>query len=162
MNLPKKQLISILILCFCFFLETQANNYPSGHQALEVWDVEAQTNLPLWIKLWLIALMVIFLSGLFFVKKHIEARWLVGGVILGFFFSKVVVSLMGLVSLSGLVALIHIVFWSPALLLMLNNRPYLKEFSSYAIWSGLVTLCLLFSFFFDIRDAVIYLEYTLN
>lgn len=162
MNQLKQQLISIISLGFLFSLAAQASDYASGHQALEVWDIEAQVNLPRWIQLWLLSLMTIFVSGLLFVAKHVEARWLVGGVVLGFFFSKIGAPMLGWVPLSGLVALIHVVFWSPALFLMLKNRPFMKGLSIYAVWSGLVTACILFSFVFDIRDSISYLAYMLK
>lgn len=134
-----------------------AQDYSSGHHALQVWDSAAMAGLPVWVKLWLVFMGSIFACGVFFVKRHIEARWLVGGFALGLLLTKFVVPLLGLVPLSGLVALVHIVFWSPALYLFLKNRPFLGKFSAYGLWSGVATGCILFSFVFDIRDAYIYL-----
>ena len=143
-------------------ITTMAADYSSGHQALEVWDAEAQANLPQWIKYWLLTMASVFLLGLLFVRHHIEARWLVGGFLSGLLFSKFVIPAVGLVPLSGLVALIHLVFWSPALYFMLKNRPFMQNFSIYACWSGVATACILFSFIFDIRDSAIYALYVIG
>lgn len=152
----------VLTIVFLFLpAVVSADDYSSGHQALQVWDDEAQANMPEWIKYWLLGMVSVFALGLLFVWRHIEARWLVGGFVAGLLFSKFAVPALGLVPLSGLVALIHVVFWSPALYLMLKNRPFMKGFSAYACWSGLATACIVFSFVFDIRDSVIYLLHLL-
>ena len=156
------QLISTLLLSVFFSSSVLAQDYSSGHAALEVWDAEAQENLPQWIKIWLFFMGTVYVSGLFFLKNHIEARWLVGGFILGLVFSKLAIPALGLVPLSGLVGLVHVVFWTPALVIMLKNRPFTQGFSIYNCWSGLATGCILFSFIFDIRDAYIYLAHTLS
>ena len=43
--------------------------------------------------------------------------------------------------------------------MILTRRPFLGERSAYATWSAAATAVILFSFFFDIRDAVIYLDH---
>lgn len=139
-----------------------AADYSSGHQALQVWDAEAQANMPQWIKYWLLGMVSVFALGLLFVWRHVEARWLVGGFIAGLLFSKFAIPALGLMPLSGLVALIHLVFWSPALFFMLKNRPFMQGFSPYACWAAVATGCILFSFIFDIRDSVIYLAHILG
>jgi len=65
---------------------------------------------------------------------------------------------MGLLTLSGLVALTHLIFWSPALFVLLKHRTFLKQRSVYAGWCGLVVVIII-SFVFDVRDAVIYLRH---
>ena len=138
-----------------------AADYSSGHQALQIWDDQAKANMPTWVFYWLISMASVFACGLFFIKRHVEARWLVGGFVLGLFFSRFAIPALGLVPLSGLVALVHLVFWSPALYLMLKNRPFIKVKGIYSIWSAMATFCICFSFVFDIRDAAIYLSHVL-
>ncbi len=70
-------------------------------------------------------------------------------------------SALGVRPLGGLFALLHIIFWSPALYLLLSRRPFMQGRSLYAIWSGLMTAVIVFSFAFDVRDAVIYLHHVL-
>lgn len=151
--------MKLLLIALLLPLPAMAQEYSSGHTALQVWNAEAQANLPLWIKVWLVFMGSVFIGGLLFVKNHSEARWLVGGFVGGLLFSKLAIPALGLVPLSGLVALIHLVFWAPALWLMLKNRPFLNTLSPYSVWAGLATACILFSFIFDVRDAVIYVAH---
>jgi hypothetical protein len=136
-----------------------ANDYESGHQALQVWDQAGQSNAPAWVQLWLKIMMLSFLAGLLFVWNHVEARWVVGGIIVGLLVSKFGIGATSIPMLSGLVALIHLIFWSPGLYFLLKNRPFIKGWSFYAVWSALITGVILFSFVFDIRDAAIYLNH---
>lgn len=136
--------------------------YPAGNGALELWNSQGIANSPKWVQYWLVIMMSSFAFGLLFVWQHVEARWVVGGVILGLLFSKFILEPIGLQPLSGLVALVHLIFWSPALYLLLKNRPFSKGFSIYAIWSAWIVAVILFSFLFDIRDAAIYLDYMMG
>jgi hypothetical protein len=151
-----------LPLVFLIATFTHADSYSSGHNALGVWDAEAQANMPQWIKVWLMFMISVFAAGLLFVWKHMEARWLVGGVIGALVFSKAGIPALGWVPLSGLVATIHLMFWSPALFFMLKNRPFMQGWSFYNAWAGLTTACILFSFVFDIRDSAIYIAHLLG
>ena len=136
-------------------------SYVSGHEALEVWDAQAMNTTPQWVKIWLMIMAVSFATGLLFVWKHPIARWVVGGFIASLIASKMITSVFDVVGLSGFVALMHLIFWSPALYQLLSNKPFLKERSAFSIWSGVITFVILFSFIFDIRDAVIYLNHIL-
>ncbi len=133
----------------------------AGNQALELWNEEGIANSPTWVQYWLVVMMLSFALGLLFVWKRLEARWVVGGLISGLLTTSFVTPALGLVNLSGLVALIHIIFWSPGLFLMLKNRPFLREKSLYKYWSGWITLVIIFSFIFDVRDSLIYLHHML-
>lgn len=161
----KNHLFLWLVLGFSLILGTTAHaatGYQSGHTALEVWNAEGQANAPQWVQIWLMIMLASFALGLLFVWKRVEARWVVGGFITSILVSGFVIPALGLVSLSGLIALMHLIFWSPALFLLLKNRPFMKERSFYAVWSGLITAVILFSFIFDIRDAAIYLDHILG
>ncbi len=140
-----------------------AKPYDAGNGALELWNEQGIANSPQWVQHWLIIMVSSFALGLLFIWKHIEARWVVGGFITGLLFSKFILdNILGLAPLSGLIAMVHLIFWSPGLYLLLKNRPFAKEKSFYALWSGLITGVILFSFLFDIRDTVIYLDYMLG
>jgi hypothetical protein len=67
----------------------------------------------------------------------------------------------GLQPISGYIATIHIIFWSPALYQLLTKRPFFGARSAFSVWSGVITFVILFSFVFDIRDAFIYLTHIL-
>jgi hypothetical protein len=133
--------------------------YEHGPGALQIWDEQGLANSPAWIKVWLAFMALTMFSGVFFVWKHVEARWVVAGITTALLISKFVIPALSIVSLSGLVGLVHVIFWSPALFVLLKNRPFTKGLSAYAIWSGIVTCVIIFSLFFDIRDAAIYLQH---
>ena len=139
-----------------------AQEYQSGHGALQIWDEAAQSAAPQWVQVWLIILIGSFALGLLFVWKRVIARWVVGGFIAMIGTMIILTGPLGLPSLSGMIALVHIIFWSPALYLLLTRRPFLKERSFYGAWSALITAVILFSFVFDVRDTAIYLDHILG
>ena len=139
-----------------------AQDYVSGHGALEVWDADARANVPGWVRIWLRILQLTFIAGVFFVWRHVEARWAVGGFFAVFAAAVLSQTLTGIVPLSGFIALLHVIFWSPALYLLLSRRPFLKERSPYAVWSALITAVILISFLFDIPYVAIYLDHTMG
>ena len=139
-----------------------AQAYTSGHQPLELWDAEGQANAPAWIGIWLNILLAVFALGLLFVWRHIEARWVVGGFLATIPTTILLTQVLGVAPLSGLFALMHVVFWSPALYVLLTRRPFLGERSLYGLWSGAITAVIIFSFIFDIPDSAIYLDHILG
>jgi len=56
-------------------------------------------------------------------------------------------------------AVMHFILWTPGLYLLLKNRPFLIESGPFAIWSGMATFTILFSYIFDVRDALIYVPH---
>lgn len=157
------RLLSAILAIALFWPEISYAKPAAGNGALELWNQQGIANSPQWVQYWLIIMISSFALGLLFIWNRIEARCVVGGLIIGLLFSKFILeNVMGLLPLSGLVALVHLIFWSPALYLLLKNRPFTKEKSLFALWSGWITLVILFSFIFDIRDTVIYLDYMLG
>jgi len=53
----------------------------------------------------------------------------------------------------------HFILWTPGLYLLLKNRPFLNGLTPYAIWSGLATFTILFSYVFDVRDVLVYIPH---
>ena len=136
-----------------------AQTYEAGHGALQVWNDEAMNNAPQWLQIWLLVMTASFALGLLFVWRHVAARWLVGGFLLMIVFAVFVVPALNLTPLAGLFSLLHIIFWMPGFLLMIKERPFVKGFSFYGLWGGLIILVILTSFVFDFRDAAIYLAH---
>lgn len=151
----------IVLIALCSVQTASAEPYQSGHQALQVWDAAAQANLPTPIKAWLITMAISMLAGLVFVWRRVEARWVVGGFLLGLITTRLLIPQLEIVKLSGLVSLVHLLFWSPGLVLLGIRQPFRDEKSLYAAWSALVTLVILISFYFDIPDAIVYLRHVL-
>ncbi len=150
-----------LILYFVVPLSVQATVYQKGYRALEIFDAQGMEATPLWVMTWIVFATACFVAGLFFVKRHSIARWVVGGYIAGFL-TLIFSSVFGLVQLqlAGFNALIHVIFWTPSLYLLLTKRPFLtKKLSAFSIWSGVITAVMLFSFVFDIPYSFIYLRH---
>lgn len=161
--------IGLLLFCGLTFIgisgaeaAAQTGGYAHGNGALEVFDEEGQANAPSWVQAWILVMSLSFAIGLIFVWKRVEARWAVGGFIGTILAAIVLTPAFGLTELSGLFSLYHLIFWSPALYLLLKNRPFLGEKSAYKYWSGLITAVILFSFLFDIPDAAIYLDHMMG
>jgi hypothetical protein len=155
-------LVGLLLCCLLSIEPILAQPYESGHQPLQLWDNAGRANMPLWVSIWLGIMMTTFALGLFFVRRHAEARWVVGGFIGMILVTVASGRLLGLLPLSGLFSLVHVICWSPALYVLLTRRPFLQGRSLYAVWSGAITACIIFSFIFDIPDAAIYLDHMLG
>jgi len=135
-----------------------AAGYEAGNGALQVWNEEGQANAPKWVGIWLMILGVSFISGIFFVRRHVIARYVVLGMVANLIIGRILIPTLGIVKLSGLIGLVHVICWGPAL----TRRPFLEGRSLFAIWLGWITCVIIFSFIFDIRDAVIYLDHLLG
>lgn len=149
--------LSFMLIMF-FAGSTNASDYEHGNGALQLFDSEGMKNSPQWVMIWVMFMMASFICGLFFVWNHPIARWVVGGMFAGMAAGLIAGNVIGVqASLSGFIALIHIVFWSPGLYQLLSKRPFMQPTSAFSIWSAVITFVILFSFIFDIRDASIYL-----
>lgn len=164
MNSEAKIRISIvLVLLAALVPEAGAAEYPSGHRALEVFDAEGRRATPSWVMGWIVASTLCFAAGLCFVRQHAIARWVVGGYVAGF--STLVASSVfdtDLLRLSGFNALVHLIFWTPALVQLLSKRPFFSRTPTpFSIWSGVITAVMLFSYVFDVPYALTYLNHVL-
>jgi hypothetical protein len=133
-----------------------------GNGALELFDAEGMANAPDWVKVWIGIMIGTFLVGLGFAIKRVQARWVMGFIVAGFITMGVLTSGFGVPQISGFIALIHLIFWTPALVILLRQRTFLKGSTRFARWTGLITFVILFSFVFDIRDAAIYLDHVMG
>lgn len=93
-----------------------------------------------------------------------RAGWwvVVGGFLATILIAGFLVPALGLQPLSGLFALVHLICWTPGLILLLRERAFLKGLSLYGVWAGVITAVILISFVFDVRDAGIYLAHMLG
>lgn len=152
---------AVSLLCLILTTSAYAADYEKGHQALQIFDNEGIAATPQWVMIWVMFLAASFAAGLFFVLRQPIARWVVGCFIAGIAFLSIA-PMLGIVQLSGFIALMHLIFWSPALYQLLTKRPFLAAPQTpFSIWSAVITAVILFSFVFDIRDAVIYLNHIL-
>ena len=141
-SLSVRFLAGLLLCCVVSIEPALAQPYESDHQALQIWDNAARASMLLWVSIWLGIMMTVFALGLLFVRRHAEARWVVGGFICMILVTVALGRALGLVPLSGLFSLVHIICWSPALYVLLTRRPFLQDRSLYALWSGAVTAVL--------------------
>lgn len=151
------RILLIFSLTITFSDIVLAADYEHGHRALQIFDREGMGNAPTWVMIWIVFMMATFLSGLLFVWKQPIARWVVGGLFAGMAASAIATGVFGIPPLSGFIALMHLVFWSPGLYQLLTKRPFMKVTSAFSIWSAVMTFVILFSFIFDIRDTSLYL-----
>jgi len=160
MNKKMSPLLILLVLAVptLAFGET---DYTHGHGALQIFDEEGMKNTPQWVMVWIMFMASTFVVGLFFAWKHGIARWVVGCFIAGLIAGEVIGRAFNIPPLSGYIALIHIIFWSPALYQLLSKRPFLGAKTPFSIWSGVMTFVILFSFVFDFRDAFLFLRHIL-
>ena len=166
----KKILLNKLFISSALLLTSSqyanAETYAKGNGALEIFDYQGLLNSPTWVIVWVFLMLLAFVAGLFFVRRERIARWVVGGFISGMIALQII-ELMGVTVLSGTIALVHLLAWSPGLYLLLTQRPFLnakllsENKGAYKTWTGIITAVILFSFIFDIRDTIIYLQHVL-
>ena len=110
-------------------------------------------ELPIWLQLWLMGVMTpMFFVSLFFLRRSVEARFLVGGVVL----SHVPMAIHLFDVTVGVVGLVHIVCLSPALYLLVKKRPAVELRTAFGLWVHAMLFVLVVSLAFDLRDALRY------
>ncbi len=108
---------------------------------------------PLWLGVWLMGILFpTFLASLFFVHRSWEARAAAGG----FLLSHVPMMLHMFDVTVGVVGLVHLVCWSPALYLLVSKRPDVDPKTPFGMWVHAMIFVLCLSLVFDLRDAMLY------
>lgn len=160
-TIMQRFLTAALTLIFPQIASATEELYARGHGALEVFSDGGILLSPTWVQVWIVCLLGTFVIGIFFVWKHPLARWVLAGFIISMTAGRVVFDLLGLPFFGGSIAIVHLVCWSPLLALLLLKRPYFdkSEPVSFRMWSAVLTGVIVFSFIFDIRDAVIYVNH---
>lgn len=123
-----------------------------------VWNEEARAASPLWVQRWIIFMLCTFFAGLLFVRNQVAARWIVASVVVSHLASAFVLVVFGPAALTvGIIAINHIVFWTPAAInLALRGAPT-SDAPVYGAWRYLMLGVIAFSLVFDFRDAAIFL-----
>lgn len=124
--------------------------------ALQDWNMEARRNAPLLMKAWLGAMLLANLASVFFVRRHVPARWVLGAFVVSHVWIGLIEATGIFTVQGGLVSLGHIVVWAPAIYALLGSGTQIRERSPFGLWAG----CMLFfygvSLVFDVRDAFIW------
>jgi len=157
----QRLLVAVSMVIFPQIVRATEEQYTKGHGALEVFSDGGILLSPTWVQIWVPFLLITFVIGVYFAWKHPLARWVVAGFIVSMMIGRIVFELLGLPFLGGSIAIVHLVCWSPLLILLLLKRPYFdtNEPASFRVWSAVLTGVIVFSFIFDIRDAVIYVNH---
>ncbi len=99
-----------------------------------------------------------FAAGLLFVRNHLAARWIVASVVMSHMASALVLLVLGPTALTiGVVAINHVVFWTPDAIYLAVKRASNFPAPLYGIWRYLMLAVIAFSLVFDVRDAVVFL-----
>ena len=103
-------------------------------------------------------MLATFAAGLLFVKNHTAARWMVAAVVGSHLASAFFLFVLGPETLKvGVIAINHVVFWTPAAVyLALKGAPG-QSAPLYAAWRYLALGVAAFSLIFDFRDAGLFL-----
>ena len=117
------------------------------------WDHDSVWSTPLWLRIWLLGVLLpVFLASLCFVRRSREARFAAGG----FALSHLPMA-TGLVELTvGAVGLIHLLCWTPTLVLLARRRPGVDPATPFGLWVHAMLVVIAISLAFDARDALGY------
>jgi hypothetical protein len=107
---------------------------------------------------WINWLVVVGVSSLLFVWKHVGARWVLGAYVANHGVALSTGAVLGADMLTnGLVSVTHVVFWTPAVIVLIRGLRSLDRASIYGGWHIVALLTMVISLFFDYRDSWIFL-----
>ena len=107
---------------------------------------------------WIIWLVVVGTSSTLFIWKHVGARWVLGAYAANHAVAIGTGSFLGAQLLTnGLVSLTHVVFWTPAVIVLIRQLPSISRGSIYGVWHWVALATMVVSLLFDYRDSFIYL-----
>lgn len=149
-------LLIIAVLIWGLFAATTILH---SSMALDDWNMEARNALPLYIKVWLVSMLVAHVSSVFFIRNHIPARWVLGGFILSHAWVAYAEYSDAIDLKAGLVSFGHIVFWLPAIISFYRNRADIKLPLAYGIWACIMFFYYAISLTIDVREATIYFSH---
>jgi hypothetical protein len=115
------------------------------------WNHTTVWSTPIWLRLWLLGVLFpTFVASLFFVRRSREARFAAGGFVLSH-----LPMATGLFELTvGGVGLVHLICWTPALVLLARRRPTVGLATPFGLWVHAMLVVIAVSLAFDARDAI--------
>lgn len=115
------------------------------------WNHTTVWTTPIWLQVWLLGVLFpTFLASLFFVRRSREARFAAGGFVLSH-----LPMATGLFELTvGGVGLVHLICWTPALVLLARRRPSVVFATPFGLWVHAMLVVIAVSLAFDARDAI--------
>ena len=106
-------------------------------------------------KIWMDWMMIIFLSSLIFVYRHLSARFIFASLILSM---PIAIWIFETTKSPHLIGITHIVVWLPLAIYLVKAEvveKIEKIKSPYGIYITLLLSTIVISLFFDIRDAIL-------
>jgi len=106
-------------------------------------------------KIWMDWMMIIFLSSLIFVYRHLSARFIFASLILSM---PIAIWIFQATKSPHLIGVAHIVVWLPLSLYLVKTEivgKIEKLKSPYGVYLILLLSTVVISLFFDIRDAIL-------
>ena len=120
---------------------------------------ESMTLFPAVVRGWIAWLVVVGVSSVFFAWRHAGARWVLGAYVCNHAVAIGSGQIFGAEALTnGLVSVTHVVFWTPAVFMLIRGLGSLDRASVYGVWHIVAMLTMAISLFFDYRDTFIFLS----
>jgi hypothetical protein len=114
--------------------------------------------LPGYIMLWLYWLVFVGLTSIVWSFFKVEARFVAAAYVATFGTMAVLQAALGADRVLYVTAsLMHVLFWTPALLMLYRRRANANFGSLYGIWLCLAMATMTISLIFDFRDVIAYL-----
>lgn len=116
------------------------------------------------VQIWMKVMALSFLASLFFAYSKQGARWILAAFVINIVGLIVVKTMFNDLSRTEIGTYLHLVFWTPILLLVWNskNRPVFRKATSsianlsYLIWITWISLLMLISIVLDARQLIIF------
>ena len=119
---------------------------------MEELDVAMKAGTSQAVQYWMNWMLLVFISSLFFVWRYKPARVVLAAFILTMPIGFAIWSMTKNVHLLGIA---HLLIWLPLLVYLYNKVIKTKEFefkSLYGVWLSLLSITILVSLVFDVRD----------
>lgn len=144
--MPKK----IILICVCGLLSSPVYaGLPPDQLMSEAWP-----SLSLSVKVWSAWLGIVTIASVFFVRRKPHGLWITI-LLQGLFVTALLIvtfSSQDILSI-GLLSTLHVVFWTPVVILITRNISNLKLKTVYGAWSLVLMLSLWISLIFDFQAA---------
>ena len=142
----------LLVVVIATMAAPMLTGIDSGLSPSSPWSGQVDA-VPAWLRFWLMGILFpTFLASLFFLRRSTEARVAVAGFVL----SHVPMMLDLFPVTVGVVGLMHLLCWSPALVLLAKRRPNVPSRSPFGLWVHAMLFVIAVSLAFDLRDALLY------
>lgn len=103
---------------------------------------------------WVMWLILVNSASLLFVRRHVEARWVLAAWIVNFALMSVLFEIFGFVRILGLA---HVLVWTPLLVYLWRRLPEIRDGATFRPWIFTLLVSDGISLVIDYVDVVRYL-----